>query len=223
MKPTQASSILKQRVVFSGIQPSGQLTIGNYLGAIKNWVSLQNSPDFDQKFFCIVDLHALTNKFTIDHNISYESGLEEDTLEMAASLFASGLDPSKCTVFVQSLVPEHSELAWLLGCIGPQSWLNKMVQYKEKQSKNSSLGLYSYPTLQAADILLYRYFFSSFCSKAKEERMQSQSERTKSSTSSYAGTMPFDSTSYSALLKKPKEKNSLCPNTLSRSSGRSCR
>ncbi|KAL4480487.1 hypothetical protein ABPG72_022242 [Tetrahymena utriculariae] len=143
-------------LIFSGIQPSGKLHLGNYLGAIQNWVKLQEK--YHEKsdiFFCIVDQHALTDKFKIDHQIHFEDTTRDSTIIMAAALLASGIDPKKSNIFVQSAVPYHAELQWMLGCIAPQNWLNTMTQYKDKKSKNSSLGLYSYPVLMAADILLY--------------------------------------------------------------------
>lgn len=135
--------------IFSGIRPTGTIHLGNYLGAIKQWVR-----DFDpaaQNLFCIVDMHALT---TVDEseNISHNAKL------MAATYLACGLDPKHCTIFVQSHVKEHGELAWILSCITPLGWLNRMTQFKEKAGKmqeNANLGLYAYPVLMAADILLY--------------------------------------------------------------------
>jgi tryptophanyl-tRNA synthetase len=136
-------------IILSGIQPSGNLTLGNYLGAIKNWVGLQS--DYDC-LFCIVDLHALT--------IPQEpEKLRHYTREVAAVYIASGIDPQNASIFVQSAVPEHSELGWILGCYTPLGWLNRMVQFKDKAGKHkesANLGLYAYPVLQAADILLYQ-------------------------------------------------------------------
>jgi tryptophanyl-tRNA synthetase len=134
--------------IFSGIQPSGSLHIGNYLGAVKNWVELQHKYE---SFFCIVDYHAIT--------VPYEpADLRVRTADMALSLFAAGLDPSKCTVFVQSRVPEHTELAWIFNTITPLGELERQTQFKEKASREESVpaGLLNYPVLQAADILLYR-------------------------------------------------------------------
>ena len=138
---------LKDRV-FSGVQPTGSLHIGNYLVAIKNFVNVQN--DYDS-IFCIVDLHAIT--VWQDPNI-----LSENIYEVAAAYIASGIDPKKATIFVQSQVPAHAELAWILNCVSRIGWLNRMTQFKEKAGKNrekASVGLYVYPTLMAADILLY--------------------------------------------------------------------
>ncbi len=135
--------------IFSGIQPTGNLHLGNYLGAIRNWVKLQR--DFDC-IFCIVDLHALT--VPQDPKL-----LRAQTREVTAAYIASGIDPETCIIFNQSMVPAHSELAWLLGCITPLGWLNRMTQFKEKAGKhreNAGLGLYAYPVLMAADILLYK-------------------------------------------------------------------
>jgi tryptophanyl-tRNA synthetase len=135
--------------IFSGIQPTGNLHLGNYLGAIRNWVKLQK--DFDC-IFCIVDLHALT--MPQDPNL-----LRAQTREVTAAYIASGIDPESCIIFNQSTVSGHSELAWLLGCLTPLGWLNRMTQFKEKagkQRENAGLGLYAYPVLMAADILLYK-------------------------------------------------------------------
>jgi tryptophanyl-tRNA synthetase len=135
--------------IFSGVQPTGNLHLGNYLGAIRNWVALQR--DYDC-IFCIVDLHALTVPQVPDE-------LRAHTREVTAAYLAAGIDPEACVIFNQSAVPGHSELAWLLACITPLGWLNRMTQFKEKAGKhreNAGLGLYSYPVLMAADILLYK-------------------------------------------------------------------
>jgi tryptophanyl-tRNA synthetase len=134
--------------IFSGIQPSGSLHIGNYLGAVKNWVELQHKYE---SFFCIVDYHAIT--------VPYEpADLRVRIADMALSLMAAGLDPSKCTLFVQSMVPEHTELAWIFNTLTPLGELERQTQFKEKASREESVpaGLLNYPVLQAADILLYR-------------------------------------------------------------------
>ena len=133
--------------VFSGIQPSGELHIGNYLGAVQNWVKLQHQHDC---LFCIVDLHAITQPYDV-------ASLAERTLEMAVGLFAAGLDPDKCIVFVQSHVAEHSELTWLLTTIAPLGELERQTQFKDKAQRQESVpaGLLNYPVLQAADVLLY--------------------------------------------------------------------
>ena len=134
--------------VFSGIQPSGEPHIGNYLGAIKNWVELQHRHEC---LFCIVDYHAITG--------AYEpADFKRRTREMAVSLLAAGLDPEKCTLFVQSMVPEHTELAWILNTVTPLGELERQTQFKEKAGRQESVpaGLLNYPVLQAADILLYR-------------------------------------------------------------------
>lgn len=141
----------RKKRAFSGIQPSGNLHIGNYLGAIRNWVAEQEEYD---NIFCIVDLHALT--------VEPEERAKDlfgNTLQLAALYIACGLDPKKCALFVQSHMPEHSELAWLLDCITPTGWLNRMTQFKSKagdQQEQASTGLYNYPVLMAADILLYQ-------------------------------------------------------------------
>jgi tryptophanyl-tRNA synthetase len=135
--------------IFSGIQPTGNLHLGNYLGAIRNWVVLQK--DFEC-IFCIVDLHALTQP-------QDPAELRASTREVTAAYIAAGIDPERCTIFNQSMVPAHTELAWLLGCLTPLGWLNRMTQFKEKAGKNremAGLGLYAYPVLMAADILLYK-------------------------------------------------------------------
>lgn len=139
-----------KKVIFSGIQPSGNPTIGNYLGALRNWVKLQD--EFDC-YFCIVDLHAITVK-------QVPKELREKTLEMLAIYLAAGIDPEKNTIFIQSHVPAHSEAAWLLTCNSYMGELSRMTQYKDKSKKygdNDSIGagLFVYPVLMAADILLY--------------------------------------------------------------------
>ena len=134
--------------VFSGVQPSGSLHIGNYLGAIKNFVNLQN--DYDS-IFCIVDLHAIT--VWQDPKL-----LHENILDVAAAYISAGIDPKKATIFVQSQIPSHAELAWILNCVSRVGWLNRMTQFQEKAGKNRenvSVGLYVYPNLMASDILLY--------------------------------------------------------------------
>ncbi|HEX2723994.1 MAG TPA: tryptophan--tRNA ligase, partial [Gemmatimonadaceae bacterium] len=134
--------------IFSGIQPSGELHIGNYLGAVKNWVALQREYE---SFFCIVDYHAIT--------VPYEpQDLRRRTREMALSLLASGIDPGACTLFVQSAVPEHTELAWIFNTVTPLGELERQTQFKEKSARQESIaaGILNYPVLQAADILLYK-------------------------------------------------------------------
>ena len=134
--------------ILSGVQPSGDLHIGNYLGAIKNFVSLQK--DYEC-FFCVVDLHAIT--------VWQEPKvLASKTREVTAAFIASGIDPNKNNIFVQSQIPQHAQLAWLFNCVARMGWLNRMTQFKDKAGKNSenvSVGLFSYPTLMAADILIY--------------------------------------------------------------------
>jgi tryptophanyl-tRNA synthetase len=134
--------------VLSGVQPTGALHLGNWLGAIRNWVDLQRDHD---TFFCVVDLHAIT----VPHDPAL---LAEHTLTTAALYLACGIDPSVSTVFVQSHVSAHSELCWLLNCVTPLNWLERMIQFREKalkQADNVSAGLLDYPVLMAADILLY--------------------------------------------------------------------
>lgn len=134
--------------VLSGVQPTGALHLGNWLGALRNWVALQESHD---TFFCVVDLHAIT----VPHD---PARLAEDTRTTAALYLACGIDPQRSTVFVQSHVSAHSELCWLLNCVTPLNWLERMIQFKEKalrQGADVSAGLLDYPVLMAADILLY--------------------------------------------------------------------
>ena len=139
-----------KKKIFSGVQPTGNLHLGNYLGAIKNFVELQNEKD-NECVYCVVDLHAITVKQ--DPKI-----LKDNIRETTAVFLASGLDYKKSIIFNQSLVPAHSEGSWILGCIARMGWLNRMTQFKEKAGKDkekASVGLYIYPILMAADILLY--------------------------------------------------------------------
>src|SRR5216110_76419 len=133
--------------VFSGIQPSGELHIGNYLGAVQNWVRLQHQHDC---VFSVVDLHAITQPYE-------PAALAQRTFDMAISLYAVGLDPERCIVFVQSHVPEHTELNWLLTTVTPLGELERQTQFKDKSQRQESVpaGLLNYPVLQAADVLLY--------------------------------------------------------------------
>jgi tryptophanyl-tRNA synthetase len=136
--------------IFSGVQPTGNLHLGNYIGAIKNFVDLQNQEGNDC-VYCVVDLHAITTKQ--DPKI-----LKSSIRETTAAFLASGINPKKSIIFNQSLVPAHSEGSWILGCIARMGWLNRMTQFKEKAGKDkekASVGLYIYPVLMAADILLY--------------------------------------------------------------------
>ncbi len=135
-------------LIFSGIQPSGELHIGNWLGAVQNWVNLQRSYE---SLICIVDLHAITAKYDKDT-------LAQRTRDMAIGLLAAGIDPELATIFVQSHVPEHSELQWLLNNVTPLGELERMTQFKDKSQRYESVpaGLLNYPVLMAADILLYR-------------------------------------------------------------------
>ena len=135
----------------SGIQPTGNFHLGNYLGAIRNWVRMQDDMPGEKLYF-LADLHAITV-----HNDPAE--LTANTREMAAALMAAGIDPDKAILFNQARVPAHAELAWLLFCTARIGWLNRMTQFKEKSGKNregASVGLYAYPVLQAADVLLYQ-------------------------------------------------------------------
>jgi tryptophanyl-tRNA synthetase len=136
--------------IFSGVQPTGNLHLGNYLGAIKNFVELNNQKD-NTCIFCVVDLHAITVK-------QDPKELKRNIRETAATFIASGIDPNNSIIFNQSMVPAHSEAAWILSCVSKIGWLNRMTQFKEKAGKDkekASIGLYSYPVLMAADILLY--------------------------------------------------------------------
>ena len=137
-----------KKIIFSGIQPTGNLTLGNYLGALKNWVKLQNEYDC---FFCVVDLHAITVK-------QIPADLRKRTLEVLAIYIACGIDPDKNTLFIQSHVPAHSEASWLLTCNTYMGELSRMTQFKDKAKKHGDsipAGLFAYPVLMAADILLY--------------------------------------------------------------------
>jgi len=136
--------------VFSGVQPSGQLTLGNYLGAIRRFVELQDGPM--ETIYCVVDLHAITVW-------QDPAGLKDATRQVTAAFLACGLDPARSILFNQSQVPAHAELGWLFSCVVRLGWLNRMTQFKDKAGKNRenvSAGLYVYPALMAADILAYR-------------------------------------------------------------------
>lgn len=136
-------------IVFSGVQPSGELTIGNYLGALRNWVKMQD--EFDC-LFCIVDLHAITVR-------QDPEALRKATLDTLALYLACGIDPEKSTIFIQSHVPEHSQLAWILNCYTYFGEMSRMTQFKDKSARyeeNVNVGLFTYPVLMAADILLYQ-------------------------------------------------------------------
>ena len=136
--------------IFSGVQPTGNLHLGNYLGAIKNFVELQNEKE-NQCIFCVVDLHAITVK-------QDPIELKKNIRETAATFIGCGIDPAQSIIFNQSMVSAHSEAAWILSCVSRIGWLNRMTQFKEKAGKDkekASIGLYSYPVLMAADILLY--------------------------------------------------------------------
>ena len=135
--------------IFSGVQPTGSLHLGNYLGAIRNWARLQ---DEFEAIYCVVDLHAVTAPYD-------PKELSRATREVTAGLIASGIDPARSIIFNQSMVPEHAELSWLFNCVARLGWLNRMTQFKEKAGKNreqASVGLYAYPVLMAADILAYK-------------------------------------------------------------------
>ncbi|HKX29513.1 MAG TPA: tryptophan--tRNA ligase [Blastocatellia bacterium] len=138
---------MKKRV-FSGIQPTGDIHLGNYLGAVRNWAASQAESD---NLFCIVDLHAIT--IPRDPQV-----LKQKIREVAGLLFAAGIDPDLSTVFIQSHLEQHSELAWILNCFTPMGWMMRMTQFKDKSQKQQevSVGLFAYPALMAADILLYQ-------------------------------------------------------------------
>lgn len=139
---------MADRRIFSGIQPTGELHLGNWVGAVRNWVDLAQG---NECIYCIVDYHALTLHRSGDE-------LRADSRAMAKSLLAAGVDPEACTLFLQSDVPEHVELAWILATVAPMGELNRMTQYKDKVGRGLTpdLGLFAYPVLQAADILLYK-------------------------------------------------------------------
>ena len=137
-----------RETVFSGIQPSGELHLGNYLGAVRNWVALQDSY---RCFFCVVDYHAITQPFE-------PAEMPRRVRDMATDLLACGIDPARSTLFVQSAVPEHTELAWAISAVTPFGELGRMTQFKEKSAKdpdNINAGIFTYPVLQAADIIIY--------------------------------------------------------------------
>ena len=138
--------------VLSGMQPTNTLHLGNYLGALKNWVALQGRMEC---LYCVVDLHAITQ----DTGYGKAEALPHATREVAAAYIAAGIDPDKSPVFNQARVPEHSELSWILSCVARLGWLDRMTQFKEKTGKHkerASVGLYTYPVLMAADILVYK-------------------------------------------------------------------
>jgi len=140
---------MHKSLVFSGAQPTGNLHLGNYLGAIRNWVRLQ---DEHPCLYCIVDLHAIT----VFQN---PAELKRSTRQLAAAYIAAGIDPKRSTIFNQSQVPAHAELAWIFNCVARIGWLNRMTQFKEKAGKDrekASAGLYVYPNLMAADVLVYK-------------------------------------------------------------------
>ena len=145
-------SQFKQRVL-SGMQPTGNLHLGNYLGAMLNWVKMQET---HETLYCVVDLHAITQPIPVWGG---PKALHRATLDVTAAYLASGIDPVKSILFNQSQVPEHAELAWIFNCVARLGWLNRMTQFKEKAGKdkeNASVGLYDYPVLMAADILVYK-------------------------------------------------------------------
>ena len=139
---------MNQKRVLSGVQPTGDVHIGNWLGAIRNWVELQENYE---TFVCVVDLHAITTPHE-------PKSLHQNSLSTAALYIACGMNPDKCSIFIQSQISAHSELCWILNCLTPLNWMERMIQFKEKsikQGDNVSIGLLDYPVLMAADILLY--------------------------------------------------------------------
>ncbi len=148
-KPTGQTIRNKKGVIFSGVQPTGNLHLGNYLGAIRNWVALQHQFEC---IYCVVDLHAITVP-------QKPVALRTSIREVTACLIASGIDPEQAILFNQSTVPQHAELAWIFNCVARLGWLNRMTQFKEKAGKNkenATVGLYAYPILMSADILAYK-------------------------------------------------------------------
>src|SRR5690242_14478618 len=140
------------QLVLSGMQPTNVLHLGNYLGALKNWVKIQDEMPC---LYCVVDMHAITQ----DTGYRHPKELAAATREVTAAYIAAGVDPKRSTLFNQSQVPEHAELAWVFNCVGRLGWLDRMTQFKEKSGKHkerASVGLYTYPLLMAADILVYK-------------------------------------------------------------------
>lgn len=141
---------MNKKRIFSGMQPTNRLQLGNYLGALKNWVKMQDESG-SECIYCVVDLHANTTGYSPET-------LKQSTREVAAAYIAAGVDPKRSMIFPQSAVSGHAELGWMLGCITPLGWLNRMTQFKDKAGKDkekASAGLYTYPVLMAADVLLY--------------------------------------------------------------------
>jgi tryptophanyl-tRNA synthetase len=139
-------------LVLSGMQPTNTLHLGNYLGALKNWVRMQEEMPC---LFCVVDMHAITQ----DVGYGHPAELTQATREVTAAYIAAGVDPKRTPIFNQGQVPEHGELAWILNCVARLGWLDRMTQFKEKSGKHkerASVGLYTYPVLMAADILVYK-------------------------------------------------------------------
>src|SRR5664279_1033710 len=147
-----AGGMTHKQLVLSGMQPTNTLHLGNYLGALKNWVRLQEEMPC---LFCVVDMHAIT----ADAGYGKPGELARATREVTAAYIAGGVDPSRTPIFNQGQVPEHAELSWVLNCVARLGWMDRMTQFKEKSGKHkerSSVGLYTYPVLMAADILVYR-------------------------------------------------------------------
>src|SRR6202044_1633816 len=144
--------MIHKPLVLSGMQPTNTLHLGNYLGALKNWVRMQEEMPC---LFCVVDMHAITQ----DAGYGHAAALSQPTREVTAAYIAAGVDPAIATIFPQSAVPQHAELAWIFNCVARLGWLDRMTQFKEKSGKHkerSSVGLYTYPVLMAADILVYK-------------------------------------------------------------------
>ena len=170
-----------KQLVLSGMQPTNTLHLGNYLGALKNWVKMQDQMPC---LFCVVDMHAITQ----DVGYGHPRELTQATREVAAAYIAAGVDPARSPIFNQGQVPEHAELAWIFNCVARLGWMDRMTQFKEKSGKHkerASVGLYTYPVLMAADILVYR---PPMCRWA----------RTRSSIWNWRATSPASSTMTSA-------------------------
>jgi tryptophanyl-tRNA synthetase len=183
----------KKGFIFSGIQPSGMIHIGNYLGAIKNWVGLL---DEYESIFCIVDYHAITQPYD-------PAEMQKRILDAARVNIASGLDPDRCTLFVQSLVPEHTELCWILNTVTPVGELERMTQFKDKAKQHRqsvNLGLLDYPVLQAADILLYKAIGVPV-GEDQAQHLELCREITRKFNRRYGETFPEPTTLFGAVLK----------------------
>ena len=174
-----------KRRAFSGVQPTGNLHLGNYLGAVKRFVEMQEGEG--ETIYCVVDLHAMTMPYD-------PKALTQATRELTAAFLACGLDPARSILFNQSQVPEHAELAWVFNCVGRIGWLNRMTQFKDKAGKNrenASVGIYVYPCLMAADILAYQAL--PMCRSARIRNSISNSPATLRPSSTSISTRPISS------------------------------